>query len=80
MGGGTDRGRVDFGRDEECDSIGAELVEEGREEIHGLEADEVNFGVVVVVEAWDDEEDEIHEEAKLLHVLTAVELVVDEEG
>ena len=36
--------------------------------------------VVGVVEGGDDEEDKVHEEAKSLHSLAAVKLVVDEEG
>ena len=61
VGGGADRGRVDFGGDEEGDGVGAELVEEGGEEVHGLEFFDVGVGgVVFVVEGGDDEEDEIH--------------------
>lgn len=37
-------------------------------------------GVVFEVEAGDDEEDEIHEEANHLHLLAAIEFVVDKEG
>ncbi len=36
VGGGADGGGVDFGGYEEGDSVGAELVEEGGEEVHGL--------------------------------------------
>ena len=37
MGCGTDRCGVDLGCDKECHGVGAELVEEGGEEVHGLE-------------------------------------------
>lgn len=78
---GADGRGEDLSRDEEGDGVGAELVEEGREEVHGLEGvDALDVGVVVVVEGWDDEEDEVHEEANLLHPLASVVLVVDEEG
>ena len=79
--GGTDGSRVDFGGHEEGDGVGAELVEKGGEEVHGLEFGDVCLGgVVLVVEARDDEEDEIHEEADHLHLFAAVELVIDEKG
>ena len=81
VGGGADGGRVDFGGDEEGDGVGAKLVEEGGEEVHGLEGFDVGGrGVVFVVEGGDDEEDEVHQKSNHLHVLTAVEFVVDEEG
>lgn len=80
VGTGTDGSRVAFSSDNESNTIGAELVEEGRQEVHGLERVNV-FGrsVVLVVEARDNEEDEAHEETHLLHPLTAVQLVVDKE-
>ena len=63
VGGGTDGGGEDLGSDEEGDAVGTELVEEGGEEVHGLEGlDVLGGGVVVVVESGDDEENEAHEE------------------
>ena len=81
MRGGADGGWVHFGGDEEGGAVGAELVEEGGQEVHGLEGFDVRGGgVVCVVEGGDDEEDEVHEEAEHLHLFAAVEFVVDEEG
>lgn len=61
VGGGADGGRVDFGGDEEGDGVGAELIEERGEEIHGLKAFDVFWrGEVVVVEGGDDEEEKVH--------------------
>ena len=81
VGGGADGRGVDFGRDQEGDGVGAELVEEGREKVHGLEADDVFLlGEVVVVKRRDHEQDKIHEEADHLHLLAPVELVIDQEG
>lgn len=78
MGGGTNRSGVDFSGDEKGDRVGAELVEEGREEVHGLELADVSFGgVMLQVEGGNDEEDEVEEEADHLHLFAAVELVVD---
>ena len=80
VGGGTDRGGEDLTGDQEGDGVGTELVEEGRQEVHGLEAvDTGGRGVVLVLEGGDDEHEEAHEETDLLHVLTTVHLVVDEE-
>ncbi len=39
----------------------------------------MDAAVVLVVERWDDEHEEAHEEADLLHHLAAVKLVVDQE-
>ena len=81
VGCGADGSWVDFCGDEERDGVGTELVEEAGEEVHGLKFAEMGIGLVVCeVEAGDDEEDEIHEEADHLHPLSAVEFVVDEEG
>ena len=81
MGGGTDGGRIYLGGNEESDGVRAELVEEGGEEVHGLEGvDPVDASVELVVEGGDDEQDEVHQEADLLHPLASVVLVVDEEG
>lgn len=80
VGGGADGSREDFGGDEEGDAVGAELVEEGREEVHGHEfVDVLRRGVVLVVEARHDEEDEAHHETDNLHLAATVQLVVDEE-
>lgn len=81
MGCCADGGGEAFCSDEEGYCVGAELVEEAAEEVHGLECMDVFWrGVVFEVEGGDDEEDEIHEESDLLHPFSAVELVVDEEG
>lgn len=64
MGGGPDRGRVYFCCDEEGYGVGAELVEEGGEEVHCLETGDVGFASeVAIVKGGDDEEDKVHEEA-----------------
>ena len=78
---GTHRRRENFGRDQESDGVGAELVEERRQEVHGLKGMHTGRGLVVAeVEGRDDEEDEAREETDLLHHLAAVELVVYQEG
>lgn len=72
---------VDLGSDQEGDGVWTELVEERGEEVHGLEG--VDAGgrvVVVVVESWNDKEDEVEQETDLHHHLASVELIVDEEG
>jgi hypothetical protein len=64
----------------EGDSIGTELVEEGRDEVHGLElVDTLGAGVVSEVECWNGEADKASEETNDLHPLAAVEFVVDQE-
>lgn len=66
---------------EEGDRVGTELVKEGRDEVHGLERmNPRRTGVVVELEGGDDEHQEAHEEAHLLHHLPTVHLVVDEKG
>ena len=72
---------IDLGSDEESNGIGAKLVEEGRQEVHGLEVFDVS-GLCVVFEmkSGNDEKDKVHEEADHLHLLAPVELVVNEEG
>ena len=78
MSGGAHGRGEDFSGYEEGDGVGAELVEEGGQEVHGLESfDVVDVGVVFVVEGWNDEKDEVHKEADLLHPFAAVELVID---
>lgn len=78
---GTNRCGEHFSGDEEGDSVRTELVEERGEEVHGLEGvDTFDAGVVLVVEGWNDEQDEVHQESELLHPLATVVLVVDKEG
>lgn len=78
VGRGADGGGEDLAGDEEGDGVGAELVEEGGDEVHGLEGvDVLGAGKVLILEGGDDEHEEAHEEADLLHELTAVHLVVD---
>ena len=70
---GTDRGRENFGGDEECDGVGAKLVEEGGEEVHGLEGVDVfGPGEEVVGEGGDDEENEVGHEADDHHPFAAI--------
>ena len=81
VSGGTNGSWVDFGGHKEGDGVGAELVEERGEKVHGLERRDVCLAdVVLVVEAWNDEEDKVHEKAKHLHLFAAIEFVVDKEG
>jgi hypothetical protein len=64
----------------EGDGIGTKLVEEGRNEVHGLElVDTLDAGIVIVVERWNGEANEASEETNDLHPLAAVEFVVDQE-
>lgn len=78
---GADRGWVDLSSDEESDCVGTELIEEGGEEVHGLEFLDVGFrSVVFEIEGRDNEENEAQHEADQLHVSAAVQLVVDEES
>jgi len=80
VGGGADGGRVHFGGDEEGDAVGAKLIEEGGEEVHGLEGvDSLDGLVIIIVESWHDEENEVHEETELHHTLATDELVIDQE-
>ncbi len=77
VGGGADGGGVDFCGDEEGDGVGAELGEEGGEEVHGLEgSDAREASVVAEVEGGDDEEDEDHEEADHLHLVVMMRIHV----
>ena len=79
-GGADGRGEY-FGGDEEGYRVGAELVEEGGQEVHGLEGVDVRRGSVVFeVEGGDHEQDKIHGETDDLHPFPAVQLVIDEEG
>lgn len=81
VSGRTDGRGEDLGGDEEGDRIGSELVEERRQEIHGLEGgNTLDRGVVLVVEGGNDKQDEVHEESQLHHVLATEQLVVDEEA
>ena len=81
MSGGANRCRINLSCNEECRAIGSELVEERREEVHGLESSDVRLleGVVMVVECRHDKQNEVHEKAELLHPFPSYELVVDEE-
>lgn len=81
VSGGTDGGREDFCGDEESDGVGTKLIEEGTQEVHGLELlDVFGRGVVVVLESGDHEENEAHQETDDLHPFAAVQLVVNQEG
>lgn len=74
----TDGGGEDLSGDQEGDTVGTELVEERGQEVHGLEGVNVlGLGVVVVLEAGNDEEDEAHHETDDLSPLATVELVID---
>lgn len=76
---GTDGSRENLAGNQESDRVGAELVEEGRQKVHGLEGmNAFRTSIVLVAEGRDDEHEEAHEEANLLHHLAAVKLVVDE--
>lgn len=80
VGGGADGCREDLGGYEEGDAVGAELVEERGQEVHGLESvDVVLAGEEVIGKSWNNEEDEIGHETDNHHPLAAVELVVNEE-
>lgn len=81
VGRSSDRGGENLTGDEESDRVGTKLVEEGRQEVHGLErVDTSRAGVVLISEGRDDKHEEAHKETNLLHPLAAVELVVDKEG
>lgn len=81
VGRSSDGGGENLTSNEESDRVGTKLVEEGRQKVHGLErVDTGRAGVVLISEGGDDKHEETHKEADLLHPLTAVELVVDEEG
>lgn len=80
VGGGSHWGRENFTSDQEGYGVGSELVEERRQEVHGLEGVDAGFrGVVFVPEGGNDEAKEACQETNLLHVLAAIQLVVDEE-
>ena len=76
---GTDSGGVDLGGDDEGDTVRAELGEERRQEVHGLELVRSLLSVVVVVESRNDEAEEVSKETDDHHPLATVELVVDHE-
>lgn len=81
VGRSSDGGGENLTSNEESDRVGTKLVEEGRQEVHGLErVDTGRAGVVLISEGGDDKHEEAHEETDLLHPLAAVELVVDKEG
>ena len=80
VGSGSDGHRVNLSGRKEGDTVGAELLEEGRQEVHGLELLDMGFrGVVFELSTRDDEEEKVHEEAESHHVLAAIKLVVDQE-
>lgn len=76
---GTDRGREDFTSGKEGDGVRTELDKEGGQEVHGLEGVDASLAVVAEIESRDREEDEVHQEADVLHPLASVELIVNEE-
>ena len=79
MGCSTNWSREAFSSDEERNGVRPELVEEGREKIHGLEDSDSGRGrAIFVVECGNNEEDKIHEEADLHHIFSTIELVVDQ--
>ena len=81
VSGGADGRWVHFGGHEEGDAVRTELIEEGGEEVHGLEGvNAMDVCVVIVVESGDDKEDEVEKESDLLHPFTAVKLVINHEG
>lgn len=80
MGCRTNWGGEDLSGNQESDRVGAELVEERAQEIHGLEfLDVLGRCVVIEVEGWNDEQDEHQQESDHLHPLATIELVVDQE-
>ena len=81
MSGGADRCREDLGSDKESDTVGAELVEERGQEVHGLETVNVlRRREVVQSETGDDEENKVSQETDDHHPFAPVKLVVDEQG
>lgn len=79
VGGCSDGCRVYLCSDQEGDRVRAELVEKGGEEVHSLEGVNSRWaGVVLELESWDDEEEEVHEKSDHLHVLSPVKFVVNE--
>ena len=72
MGRGTDRRRVHFSCGKEGDRVGSELVEERRQEVHGLERVDGAVGVVMKREGRNGEEDKVGSETDQLHPLAAV--------
>ena len=78
---GTDRCGEDLSGDQERDRVGAKLVEERRQEVHGLESVNVlRLCEEVEMEGRDNEEDEVSHETDDHHPLTSVQLVVDHNG
>lgn len=70
--GGADGRGVDFSGYEEGDGVGAELVEERGEEVHGLKGCNAREALVVLkVECGNDEKDKVHQEANHLHLLSS---------
>ena len=65
--------RIYLSSDEKGDRVRTELVEEGRKEVHGLEAYDVLLaGKVLELERWNNKEKKVHGEANHLHFFAAV--------
>ena len=80
MGRCTYRRREHLCCDQEGDAIGAELTEERRNEIAGLECVDARWSRVVgVVECWNNEAEEVRDETDDLHPLAAVQFIVNQE-
>jgi hypothetical protein len=81
MGSGSDGDGVHLSGEQESGAVGAKLLEEGRQEVDGLEAVNVGGGLELVKpDGADEETNAVTEEANDLHPLSAVVLVVDQEG
>lgn len=71
----------DFGGNQEGDRVGAKLIEETAEEVHGLESFDVfGRGIVLEIEGRNYKEDEVHQKTDNLHPFAAIQLVVNEES
>lgn len=81
MSGSTYWGWKDLCGNQKGNAIGSELVEEGREKVHGHELVYTSaLCIVGVVESWNHEADEVAKETNDLHPLATIILVVDQEG
>ena len=79
VGSGTDGCGEHLSSDQERDGVGAELVEERRQEVHGLECvNMLGLREVLKVESRHNEENEIGHETDNHHPLASIELVVDQ--
>ena len=80
MSGGTDGRGENLGGNEERHGIRPELIEERRQEVHGLEGLATDRRrVVLVLKGGNDEEDKVHCESNHLHLLSSVKLIIDQE-